>query len=176
MTAKRFARPAELNLGEDVMSKTWFQLSFVVCLVATLSSMSLAQRGGRGGQAGGFGGFGGRGGDTNGFVLRSDVQKELGLSEDEVEDLREIVEDAQQEARDSRGGGNRNFRDMSEEEREEMMTEMREKSAALAKRNRKSITAKLSSKQKKRYTELEVQYLIQPVSYTHLTLPTTPYV
>ena len=149
------------------MKRYCFRILLVACVVAATGSVSVAQRGagGRGGfqgfgggPGGGRGGFG-RGGDTMSFVLREDVQKELALSKDDAEELREIIDDLQQEARDSRG--NFDFRNMSAEDREEALTEMREKSAEMAKKARKAVVAKLSSKQKSRYAELEFQYLLQ---------------
>lgn len=151
------------------MKKFCFRLTLAVCFVAAVSSIAFAQRGGgRGGQGGfgggrgGFGGPGGFGGGRGGsteFVLREDVQKELGLSEKKVEDLRAVIDEIQQEARESRG--NLDFRNMSEDERADAFAEMRENSAKAAKKARKAITAELSSKQKARYAELEVQYLVQ---------------
>ena len=149
------------------MSKTWYRSTLVICVVAVAATTSYAQRGqggfgGRGG--GGFGGFGGgfgRGGDTIGFILREDVQQELGLSKADLEDLRKVVEAAQQESGELRREMFGNFRDLSQDEREKAATEMAQKTEEIAGKARKAVASKLSSKQKQRYAELEFQYLLQ---------------
>ena len=116
-----------------MVQSNWLrQVTFALAIVAVASTFAMAQRGGGG--RGGFGGFGGPGGGFGGFgraanpanfALRDDVKKELGLSENTVKELEEIAQSGpdMRELMQSFGS----FRDMSADERQEAMTEVREK-------------------------------------------------
>ena len=98
-------------------------LSILTLAVAALiSSTALAQPGG-GRQGGGRGGFfGGGGGGATGTImllLREDVTKEIELLDDQKEELQEL----QSGMRDRMREVFANFRDMSDEERREAMTD-----------------------------------------------------
>lgn len=81
--------------------KCMFGLALVVCV----ASMAQAQPGGgRGFGGGGFGGFGG--GTSRLALLRiEEVQKELGLTEDQIASIRKVSEELRPMGRGGRGGG-----------------------------------------------------------------------
>jgi hypothetical protein len=86
------------------------------------------------------------------------VKKELDLSTSQVSDLEKVAEGGpdMRELMQSFG----NFRDMSDEERQEAMTEMREKMEAGNEKLREETLAVLSSRQKGRFAELQFQYAL----------------
>lgn len=101
----------------------------LVCLavVAMCSTSAMAQRRGggrRGGGGFGFGGFGG--GGMNPTMMLSfgneQLQKELKIDDEQKEKIKTIAEEAR-----SAGGGFRDFRDLSEEERNKRFEEMRKR-------------------------------------------------
>lgn len=151
-----------------MIRSNWLRQSAIaLAIVAMAGTFALAQRGGGGGR-GGFGGFGGgpgggfggfgRAANPASFALRDDVKKELGLSDDTVKDLEEISQSGpdMREMMQSLG----NFRDMSADERQEAMTEVREKMEKENKKLRESTMAALSSKQKDRFAELQFQFAL----------------
>lgn len=120
-----------------------FAWSFVaVCLVAVMSSTAMAQRGG------GRGGFGG-GMGLPGLIAMSEVQKEINLSEEKASELTKAVEDL----RPRRGQGERNFREMSEEERTKLRKDMEDANSKIEEK----IKSTLSAEQWKRLSELRLQ-------------------
>jgi len=118
-------------------------------------------RGGSGGR-GGFGGFGGGGG--MGLVQRADVQKDLGLSKgqiDEIGDLREKQREGDADRRESMRSRFSGLRDASSEEREKMMAELR---GAVEKRNeesRKQVGAVLTKSQMTRLGQIGLQLALR---------------
>src|SRR5262245_11470015 len=84
--------------------KCMFGLALVFCV----ASMAQAQPGGqRGGQRGGFGNFGGFGGGASRLALLriEAVQKELGLTEDQVASIQKLSEELRPMGRGGRPGG-----------------------------------------------------------------------
>ncbi|MFM9960198.1 MAG: hypothetical protein ACKV2Q_03120 [Planctomycetaceae bacterium] len=119
------------------------RLSRWVAVVAVLlsASMAFAQRPGGGqpgGRPGGFGGgFGGPGGSSPLLLVANEaVQKELGLKEDQISKLKTLGDEVREEMRGA--FGNREsfqaLQDLSREERDKKLAEMREKSAAAMKK------------------------------------------
>jgi len=94
-------------------------------LVALLSSDLAAQEEGRRGRRGGQGGPGGRGGDPTLGLLRTDrVKAELEISDEQQTALEKL---ADQRRERSAGEKRPNFREMSEEERNEFIAKMRKR-------------------------------------------------
>lgn len=128
----------------------------VAAMLFALSTAGWAQPGGgRGFGAGGPGGpGGGRGGDT--FLLTMpEVQKELGITDDQKGLLDDMIADMRQNA------GNRpdfgSFRDLSAEEREKRMEELRKQGEERAKQAEDALKAILNDQQFARYNELRLQ-------------------
>ena len=94
---------------------TFAAIAALTCLFVANDAM--AQRGG----------FGGRGNSKIEFLQNSQVQEELGLLEEQVEDLKEVQDEARNVMRNAFSGMREKFQDLSREERDELMTEIREK-------------------------------------------------
>ena len=131
------------------------KMTFPVCMAAALTFAAItsaqAQPGGRPGGRGGQG-FGGGGG----FLLAMpEVQKELGVTDDQ----KALLEDMQADMRQR--GGERpdfgSFRDLSPEEREKRLEEMRKAGEERAKQAEDALKAILNETQFQRYTELQLQ-------------------
>lgn len=139
--------------------------ALVLLLIVGTSATVHGQRGGFGGRGGftGRGGFGaGLFGSTGSaaFALRADVQKELGLKEDQVDELRELSREAPSTPRimQEMGIDFQAMRDMSSEERQEIIADVQK---TIAKKNReanKEVMELLTSKQERRFKELKFQY------------------
>lgn len=115
------------------------------------------QGGGFGGQGGGFGGGGTRGGQSKiDLVGRSQVQTELKISEDQkffVDGLLEMHSDKRRELFSGLG----DIRDLSQEDRDKKINEMRTKSTALTKENEKALGEFLTAAQNTRLQEISIQ-------------------
>jgi len=88
--------------------------ALTLAVLASIGSTAFAQPGGRGG----FGGFGGLAGNI-GLLMREDVNKEIELLDDQQEELQEL----QSGMRDRMREVFANFREMSDDERREAMTD-----------------------------------------------------
>lgn len=138
------------------MGMKWLSLAVAVAVVISTSS-AMAQRGqgqGRGGQGrGGFGGgFGFGGGGAAGLLAMQQIQKELDLSDDQKEAIQKVFEESRQQQ-----GERPNFQNLSDEERQKLFTEMREKAEARAKETQKKIDDILLPNQRERLAELRIQ-------------------
>lgn len=136
-------------------------LAVVVIAIVAVSASAFAQPGrGRGGFGGpGGGGFGGPGGG-NGLDLLGDenVRKELDLVDDQVTKLREVGEKMREDMRGAFEGVDfREFRDLSEEEREARMAPIREKMQAVSADAQKEIDTVLLPHQRERLKQIVVQ-------------------
>lgn len=162
-------------------NKHFRRLALVITMLAVCAMTAYAQpggggggRGGRGGGGGGFGGggFGGRGGGGGfpgggfgttsmaQFVSRTDVQKELDLESDQVEELKEIADNApgMRDLMQDIGFDFGAMRDMSQDERREAMEDMQKKIAKKMSERDEDTLDVLTSRQKKRAKELRFQY------------------
>lgn len=92
-------------------------IAALACLV--ISNDAMAQRGGFGGR--------GRGASKLEYLSNPQVQEELDMLEDQQADLQEINDEARNIMRSAFTGMREKFQDLSREERDEMMTEIREK-------------------------------------------------
>jgi Spy/CpxP family protein refolding chaperone len=84
------------------------------------------------------------------------VQEELELSDEQKTDLRKVGEEAREQLRGLFTGAG-NFRDLSEEERNKRMAEIREKSAAANKEIQKKVEGVLLEHQVARLKEISLQ-------------------
>ncbi|QDV61498.1 Spy/CpxP family protein refolding chaperone [Crateriforma conspicua] len=115
--------------------------------------------GGRGGGPGGPGGFGGRGGGPGGGggmlqLLRIDeVRSELDLMDDQVQTLEKVGRDIAEEMR----GDMPNFRDMSDEERQEAFAKMQEMREKAEKKTREQLEEVLFPEQYDRLKQINIQ-------------------
>ena len=139
---------------------------FAVAMVMLVCAVANAQRGGgRGGGRGdfgggrggfGFGGFPGGFGGSGGLAViqRNDVQSELELTDDQKNEIQDLVEGRERPdfAR---------FRDMSNEERREAFTKMREERQERAKEAAAKIKDILNSSQYARFNQLSFQLAVQ---------------
>ena len=140
---------------------------FAAASIGLVVPDAIAQgRRGGGGQFGG-GQFGARGGGRGVSALqvvqRSDVQKELGLSDDQIADIQAISE-AARGSRGNRGGGRGgfgNFQDMTDEERQEAFEQMRVEREKQQKEQSEKVNEILSTSQKSRLSELTFQLALQ---------------
>src|SRR6478735_4825343 len=79
--------------------RSLLRLTFGVALVFCLAASAQAQPGGRGG----FGGFGG-GGSKLGLLRIEAVQKELGLTEEQIASIKKLSDELRPMGRGGRGG------------------------------------------------------------------------
>jgi hypothetical protein len=107
-------------------------------------------RGGRGGFGGGFGGgfmgFGGQDGvgGTLRLLTNAEVQKDLEMTQDQIDKIKKIDDAYQEDAAEGRGNFNfQELQDLSEEERGKKMAEFREKMAAQTKKLNEKYQPKL---------------------------------
>jgi len=135
----------------------------VVLLVTVLvaGDWCLAQeRDGRGDRGGRFRGpgprmrIGGPGGMGKAMLLRSDqVQKELDLSEDQVKQIREVMESARNDMRELFAG----VRELPEDKRREKFRELREEARQAGQAAEEKVGGILKEKQEKRLNEIVLQ-------------------
>jgi hypothetical protein len=123
------------------MSRSILAASAVLALC--VGAVAAAQPG-PGGRGPGFGGFGG--GGLLMLARMEAVQKEIKATEDQIASIRKLGEEM-------RPAGGQNFRDMSQEEREKAMTEMR---ARMEKANTK-LAEILKADQIARLEEISIQ-------------------
>jgi hypothetical protein len=103
-----------------------------ILLLASMIQPAHAQ----GRRGGGMGMMGGQGVNPLGLVGNAAVQKDLGVSEDKVEKLKDIAGDVRQEITEESQGAGIDFgslRDLQGEEREKKMAELRTKMAEIQK-------------------------------------------
>lgn len=109
---------------------------------------------GQGGQGGGFGRmFGGGAGGSMFLLTNENVQKELDLVDDQVEELKALQEEVQNEMRDMFSG----MRDMDPSERESAMEDLRSKMESKMTDFQKRVDEVLLPHQQKRLKQLTVQ-------------------
>lgn len=133
-----------------------------LAVLAMCADSAFAQpgRGGRGGRGGGFGGgFGGAGGGgTTGLLQDESVRKELDLVDEQITKLTDLAtrlrEDIQAQLQGVDFGS---FRDLSEEERNARMAEIRAKTEKVTADAQKEIDAVLLPHQRERLKQLAVQ-------------------
>jgi hypothetical protein len=132
-------------------------LMFAFCIGAPAQ----AQRGGGpgGGRFGGFrGGFGGMGGGPLEVARRSDVQKELALTESQVDQIQALAEATRDQARQRFEG----FRDQQDPEaRRDALSQMRETMTKQNEEARQKLNEILNPNQRSRFAELEFQFNLQ---------------
>ncbi len=116
-------------------------------------------RGGRGGFGGGFGGGGfGGGGGVTALLQDEAVRTELDLVDEQVTKLQEIGTKIREDVQASfQGIDFGSFRDLSEDERNARMAEIREKADKITAEGQKEIDAVLLPHQRERLKQLQVQ-------------------
>jgi Spy/CpxP family protein refolding chaperone len=140
-----------------VTQKKWVVCVMVVglCLVtAAAQAQQQGRRGNRGGGPGGFGrgGFGGAGFRMM-FLQNEQVQKELELIDDQKEQIKKINEKADEERRANFAG----FGDLSQEERQTKLEELRPKMEESQKALAKQIDEVLMPNQRDRLKQVTIQ-------------------
>lgn len=151
-----------------VRSRKLLVLGTIGLLVAlTLCTGVQAQRGQRGGGGfgGGFpggmrGGFGFGGGPTD-LLQREDVQKELRLTASQIEEASTLAEESSSAMRDQMRDRMANFRDMSDQERQDAMAEFQEVRQKQQEELRDKARNLLNRNQQPRFAELEFQFAMQ---------------
>lgn len=120
-----------------------------------VASTALAQPGGGGRRGGGF--FGGPGMSVTRLLAMPEVQKELGLSDDEIKQVQTASDALRQQAQSGNQPNFRNFRNMSDDERAKARADMR----AQFEKNNKAAEDKmgtiLTADQMTRLKQLELQ-------------------
>jgi Spy/CpxP family protein refolding chaperone len=136
----------------------WSTMSVLaIGLAVCLASTALAQPrgpGGRGGQGGGFGrggfgGFGGGGGGSLMLLYDENVRKDLGVTDDQWQ----RVQEEQRKTQEQLGGAFQNLRDLSDEQRQARMDEIRKN----AEEQRKKTENILTQAQRDRLKQIAVQ-------------------
>ncbi len=139
------------------MVRYWHRglLMVVSCaLVAVMASGVWAQgRGGRGGPPGGFGGFGGGGGSSLGLLFDPQVREELGIVDEQVEQLRAIGE----KMRESMQSQFQGLRDLPAEERQAAFAKLREEMESRVKDIQKEVDGILLPQQRDRLAQIQFQ-------------------
>jgi Spy/CpxP family protein refolding chaperone len=141
-------------------AKTLMAMTAVATLVAMLSADAFAQPGGRGGRGGGggFGGPGGFGGGRLGMLGRDDVKRDLEIVPDQEDKLRDLQEEMRDRMREQFEG----LRDLSDEERREAFTGIREKMEKITAEIDKDIDGILMPDQR---AKLDQRVLAQSVQF-----------
>ena len=119
-----------------------------LCVVALLTGSAFAQ-GGRGGGRGGRG-FGG----ATGILSISEVQKELGLTEDQIKKVKEIQEAARKEQTPFDFAA---FQKLSDDEKKAQFAERMKKAEETNKKTLEEVSKVLDAKQLERFGQLRVQ-------------------
>lgn len=126
-------------------------VSVLVLMLVVSAGVAQAQQPGRGGR-GGFGG--GPGGGSSAILGIPEVQKELGLSDDQKKQLAEIAE----KARPDLGSFNREeFAKLSDDEQAKRRDEMRKKFEESAAKALEQAAKVLDAKQNERFGQLRLQ-------------------
>lgn len=129
-------------------------LTAIACCATVWAQQGAGGRGGRGGGGGFFGGPGMGGFASPYMLLSSDaVVKELELVDDQKAKIKEINDKARATAREGLQG----LRDLSPEERQKRMTEMRDKMQSQRNETNKALQAVLLDHQIKRLKEIYLQ-------------------
>jgi len=137
----------------------WMLALAAVGVLCVSSAYAQGRPQGQGGRGFG-GGFGQQspGQEKLGYLANEKVQKELELADDQKTDLKKIAEEAAAKTREMfTGAGGQNFRDLSQEERDKRMAEMRTKGEALGKDMLKKVEGVLLPHQADRLQEIWVQ-------------------
>jgi hypothetical protein len=128
----------------------------VVTLASLMTASAFAQPPG-----GGRGGFGMGQSSPLQLVGNAAVQKELGMSEDQIAKAKTLGDEAREELTAGGGGGFQGLRDLPEDERRAKMEEMRAKMAETAKKvndkYKPKLAAVLDAKQMTRLQQIHVQ-------------------
>jgi Spy/CpxP family protein refolding chaperone len=132
----------------------------VALAVASIATLASAQPGG-GGFGGGFGFGGGMGGGSSiaGLLSMPAVQTELKVTDEQktkIQDLRTTMRDKMREAMNS-GDGPPDFQNMSQEERQKAMGEMRKKMQPITKEFDEQAVKILDADQVARAKQLQLQ-------------------
>jgi Spy/CpxP family protein refolding chaperone len=122
----------------------------LLTFAALASATSAWAQPGRG--PGGFGGPGG--GGSAGLLMMAEVQKELGVTDDQKEKVTKALEGLRPQP--GQGGGG-NFREMTEEQRAKAMEEFRKQADERNKKVEAALKEVLTADQQKRLSELRVQ-------------------
>lgn len=141
------------------------QVGLVLILGLAVSTAAFAQQGrgqgGRGGfGGGGFGGFGGGGAMGGSFALLQDenVKKELDLVDEQVSKITSLQEKLQEDLRSQFTGGDfGGFGDLSEDERNARIAEMRARSQKVTDAAQKQLDEILLPQQRERLKQIVVQ-------------------
>ena len=160
----RFAR------GFIVQIMLAFVIGTIICSVSE-AQRQRGQRGQRGQQPGGGprgfggggfggGGFGGGGGPIE-LARRADVQKELGMTETQKDQISEIAEDQRASQGDRFRQQFSNFRNLSDEERREAFARIQESRNEQREEIREKVNQILNRSQRSRFAELEFRYSLQ---------------
>lgn len=134
--------------------------ALAVSLVSTAIAQDQKREQGQGRRPGGFGGglrTAGGGFGNFSLVTLPEVQKELGVSDEQKTKLEDVVKDVGDQARQ---GGNlslQEIQNLSNEERQKRFEEMRKKNEELAKKANEAIAKILDAKQNERYGQLQLQ-------------------
>ncbi|RLS56245.1 MAG: hypothetical protein DWH91_07540 [Planctomycetota bacterium] len=121
-------------------------------LLAPVWAFAQAPGGGRGG----FGGGRGFGGGVSGLLMMAEVQKEIGVTDEQKAELTKIGESLRPQQ--GQGGFNpEEFRSLSEEDRAKRFEEMRKQGEERAKKAEEAIKAALKPEQWARLSELRNQ-------------------
>lgn len=137
-----------------------------LAVMGAMATSAFAQPGGTGGRGrGGFGFGGGFGGPQSGLMLAGNpaVQKELGVTEDQIAKLKKLGEEAREEMQAGGGGGGdfAALRDLPEEERRAKMTEMMNKrmeaTRKVVEKYKPKLTEVLDAKQVERLNQIALQ-------------------
>ena len=143
-----------------MMRRTMF-LSGLALLIVAASTVQAQDRKQR--PQGFGGGFGGFGGGFDAFLLATpEVQKELGVSDEQkglIEDMMtDLRNQTQQGGRNQGGaGGFQNFQNLSEEERAKLMEEGRKRMEEFNKKTDEMINMVLEKTQVERFAQLRLQ-------------------
>jgi len=131
----------------------------LVCSALLLATPVFAQPGGGGGGRGGFGGgrggFGG--GGVSGLVRIAEVQKELGVTDEQKTEITKILEESRPMGGAGGGFNREEFQNLSQEERTKRFEEMRKAGEETAKKVEEKVKGVLNEQQWTRLSELRIQ-------------------
>lgn len=136
-------------------------LAVAAVFALAFAALSSAQQQPGGPPQRGFGGPGGPGGLGGGGILglamREEVQQELQLVDEQKDKVRDLMDDSMTRMREEIGPMFANFRDMSDEERQEAFAEVRKKAESMNAELEKDLGKILLPHQMERLKQIDLQ-------------------
>ncbi len=107
------------------MLRSFVSAAALCALLAASTALAQPGGGGRGNRGGGFGGFGGGRMSSTRLLAMPEVQKELSVTDDQKKQIETATTELRQQAQSGPRPNFQNMRNMSQDERDKAMADMR---------------------------------------------------